>query len=556
MTAGPGRPTAPYTAAPHATVQRPGGRPRIALVPLDERPACTALPRMVAAVAGADLLLPPAAALPALRRPGDPAALGSWLAATDADAAVVSLETLGHGGLIASRTRPATVASATAAWEPLRALAARGTPVHAVTLVTRTPDSADAMEEPAYWDPHGPDLHRLSAALHRAADGEAGAAAEARDAAGRVPPEVRADFLTRRLRNHAVNLAALELAADGTVRSLVVGADDTAPHGLATAELHWLDRWADWLGLRGRVAVRPGADEACTALVARTLLGLLGGGPVVVRVEAVDPAGLRRTAPYENVPVGTTAARQLEACGATAVAPEGPAPDAVLLVHTPDGAGDWAVAPPAATDPAPSAALAARAARLLDGGHAVAVADCAQPNGADPALVAALAAEGVLERLTSYAGWNTAGNTLGTVAAHTVAAVAARRTGRFDADAHRRLLLHRLLEDWGYMASARGRARAALGSDPARHDRVPADHPVLAAVAADLAACRDRLPGFGGLAVDPRSVVLPWNRTFEVDFALTQGAAAVPATADVPVTAVPVTATGPAAGARPAEEQE
>ncbi|MFE2910646.1 DUF4127 family protein [Kitasatospora indigofera] len=504
--------------------------PRIALVPLDERPACAELPRLVAAVAGVRILTPPPVHLPALRRAGDPRGIGAWLAGVEADAAVVSLETLGHGGLIASRTRPATVASVTAAWAPLHALAARGVPVHAVTLITRTPDSADAMEEPAYWDPHGPALHRLSARLHRAAGDPAATAPdpapdepdpapdEPEDA---VPAAVRADFLTRRVRNHAVNLAALELVADGTLRSLVVGADDTAEHGLATAELHWLDRWAGWLGLRERVSVRPGADEACTVLLARTVLDLLAGPAPTVRIEAVDPAGLLRVAAYENVPVGRTAARQLEACGA-AVLTDGQdgAPDVVLLVHTPDGAGDWAVSPPAATDPAPAGLLAARAAALLAAGQAVAVADCAQPNGADPHLLSALAAEGVLERLSAYAGWNTAGNTLGTVAAHLVTAVAARRAGCFDEQAHRRLLLHRMIEDWGWMSVERARMRAVLGSDPTRHDHVPAGHPVLADIAAALAARRADLPGFAPLAVDPASVRLPWSRTFEVDFAL------------------------------------
>ncbi|GAA4831161.1 DUF4127 family protein [Kitasatospora terrestris] len=493
--------------------------PRIALVPLDERPACAELPRLVAAVAGVALVTPPAEAMPALRRAGSPDALAAWLTGLEADAVVVSLETLGHGGLIASRTRPASVASVTAAWAPLRDLASRGVAVHAVTLITRTPDSSDAMEEPDYWDPHGPALHRLSASLHRAAGDHAAVAAvlEASERVDGVPAEIRADFLSRRVRNHAVNTAALELVADGTLRSLVVGADDTAEHGLATAELRWLDTWTAWLGLGERVSVRPGADEACTVLLARTLLDVLGAQAPTVRIEAVDPAGLRRVAAYENVPVATTATRQLQACGAVVRDDD---PDVVLLVHTPDGAGDWAVAPPVATDPAPARALAERAATLLAAGQAVAVADCAQPNGADPQLVEALAEAGVLEHLTAYAGWNTAGNTLGTVAAHAVAAVAARRAGRFDERAHRRLLLHRLVEDWGWMSNERARVRAALGSDPTRHDRVPADHPVMADIAAGLARRRAELPGFAALSVDPSSVRLPWSRTFEVDFAL------------------------------------
>ncbi|MFD6417984.1 DUF4127 family protein [Streptomyces sp. NPDC060194] len=488
----------------------------IALLPLDDRPACSRLPTQIAAVAGATALVPPAGLMPRLREPGDAEGLGEWLrkAAERADAAVVSLETLGHGGLIASRTQATTVAQVAARWEVLRGIAA---PVHGVTLITRTPDSPDAMEEPAYWDPHGPALHRLSAALHRAEEwGEPDGLTAAREA---VPPEIRADFARRRLRNHALNLTALELAAEGVLESLVVGADDTAPWAVATAELRQLGFWRTRLEADARVAVRPGADEATSTLVARTLLGLLDAGPVTVTIEAVDASGLDRVAPYENIPVGRTAAGQVEACGAVVHAGDADA-DLVLLVHTPDGDGDWAAGPLTKRHTAAertARALADRAAAYVRAGRAVAVADCAQPNGSDPLLADALLRTGTAHRLTAYAGWNTAGNTLGTVVAHAVTAVAARRAGRFDERAHLDLLAHRFTEDHGYMTRLRAEARAELGSVPGRHDHVPADHPVRARLAAGLDAYARRLPGFGA-HLDPASVHLPWHRTFEVDF--------------------------------------
>ncbi|MFE6919222.1 DUF4127 family protein [Streptomyces rubiginosohelvolus] len=498
---------------------------RIALLPLDERPACSRLPAQIAAVAGAGTLLPPPELMPRLREPGDADALGTWLAgaARDADAAVVSLETLGHGGLIASRTQPSPVAEVAARWQTLDRIAASGTPVHAVTLITRTPDSDDAMEEPEYWDPHGPALHHLSAELHRGEQPQTRRAEQLAAARRAVPPAVRSDFLRRRVRNHALNLTALELAASGALDSLVVGADDTAPRAVATAELQQLQLWRSRLEVEDRVSVRPGADEATATLVARTLLGLLGSGPVTVRIEAVDPNGLARTAPYENIPVGRTAAGQIMACGATVN--EGPDPDLYLLVHTPDGAGDWAVGPPAhrseeAVRTAQS--LADRAAELLRAGRAVAVADCAQPNGADPLLADALLRTGLAHLLTSYAGWNTAGNTLGTAVAHAVTAVAARRADRFDERAHLDLLAHRFIEDLGYMTRVRPEIRAALRSVPGRHDHVPDGSPVLDLLAAGLARCAEELPGFRARVL-PGSVRLPWRRTFEADFDVSTG---------------------------------
>ncbi|MFD4025518.1 DUF4127 family protein [Streptomyces sp. NPDC058576] len=500
---------------------------RIALLPLDERPACSRLPDQIAAVAGAGTLLPPDELMPRLREPGDADALGTWLAgaARDADAAVVSLETLGHGGLIASRTQPSPVAEVAARWQVLARIAASGTPVHAVTLITRTPDSDDAMEEPEYWDPHGPALHHLSAELHHGEQPRARRAEHLAAAREAVPPAVRSDFLRRRVRNHALNLTALELAASGVLDSLVVGADDTAPRAVSTAELQQLQLWRTRLEVEDRVSVRPGADEATATLVARTLLGLLGSGPVTVRIEAVDPDGLARTAPYENIPVGRTAAGQIMACGATVH--EGPDPDLYLLVHTPDGDGDWAVGP--LTHRSERAArtagsLADRAAALLRAGRAVAVADCAQPNGADPLLADALLGTGLAHLLTSYAGWNTAGNTLGTAVAHAVTAVAARRADRLDESAHLDLLAHRFIEDLGYMTRVRAEIRAELGSVPGRHDHVPDGHPLLDRLAAGLTRCAEELPGFHA-RITPGSVRLPWRRTFEADFDVSTGPA-------------------------------
>lgn len=513
----------------NTTVSAAPTRPplRIALLPLDERPACSRLPAQIAAVAGAETLLPPAALMPRLREPGDADALGAWLVDTarDADAAVVSLETLGHGGLIASRTQPSPVAEVAARWQTLSGIAASGTPVHAVTLVTRTPDSDDAMEEPEYWDPHGPALHRLSAELHQGEQPRTRRAGRLAAARAAVPPAVRSDFLRRRLRNHALNLTALELAASGALASLVVGADDTALWAVATAELQQLQLWRTRLEAEDRVSVRPGADEATATLVARTLLGLLDSGAVTVRIEAVDPDGLTRVAPYENIPVGRTAAGQITACGATLH--DGPDPDLHLLVHTPDGDGDWAAGPVTGrSEKAATAArsLAGRAAELLRAGRAVAVADCAQPNGADPLLADALLRTGLSHRLTAYAGWNTAGNTLGTAVAHAVTAVAARRAGRFDESAHLDLLAHRFVEDLGYMTRVRAELRTALGSVPGRHDHVPDGHPLLGLLAAGLARCAGELPGFHA-RITPGTVRLPWRRTFEADFEVRTGRA-------------------------------
>ncbi|MEO7375683.1 MAG: DUF4127 family protein, partial [Nakamurella sp.] len=283
---------------------------RIALVPLDERPVCTELPGMVAAVAGAAVTTPPADLMPRFRTPGDPAGLARWLQgqARNADEAVVSLDSLGHGGLVPSRLGAEPAGTVTRRWETLRRLAI---PVHASAVVMRTPDADDATEEPAYYESYGRALHRLSGALHEHVGGNSDD--DALTAARRaVPAGIRRDFFARRRRNHELNLHALGLATDGVVQTLVLTADDTAVAGVGSAEHEWLRHWVDWLEVGDRVLTYPGADEVGAVLVARALVGA-AGAPLRVSIEADRAETLDRIAVYENVPVRVTAERQVTA---------------------------------------------------------------------------------------------------------------------------------------------------------------------------------------------------------------------------------------------------
>lgn len=479
--------------------------PTVALLPLDERPVTSALPVMVGAVAGSAVLLPPASALPRLRVAGDLEHLSDWLVTSSrrADAAVVSLEMLGLGGLVPSRIGTETLAAVLNRWDVLRRLSV---PIHASSVVTRTPNADDDTEEPHYFAQHGGALHAAAASLALN---------------GGVPPgtdaTAMADFLRRRMRNHTLNLAALGLVSDRTLATLVLGADDTSAAALGTAEQGWLRRWRDWLDLGLDVLTYPGADEISAALVVRAMVRHFGGSALRVAVQAAS--GLDRVAPYENVSVLETARQQVCATGAEPAEP-GATGDLDLVVHCPAVPGaDQAIGPPQVGDPQAAWATAQLVGQLVSGNRRVAVADCAYPNGADPALIATLreVLGGRWETLVGYAGWNTAGNSIGTAVAHGLAYVLGERHGCLDEAAHARLLRHRLLEDWGWMSSARTVVRAEIASDPTRHDHIKAGSGVEDRARALLTQRLDEL-GQGWVVSD---VSFPWRRTFEVDFSVT-----------------------------------
>jgi hypothetical protein len=527
---------------------------RIALLPLDERPVNATLPAHIAAVAGVEVLTPPAELLPRMRTPGRADELTTWLteAAGEVDALVVSLDMLGYGGLIGSRT---TQDAASAVVRRLAVLESirprfRRLPITAVTTVMRASRSYSPAEEPEYWSQHGVELHDLGGALHREFLGEPH---EHERLSAAVPTDVQADFWLRRLRNHTVDLFTLGLAGRGTLDTLLITADDTAPRAAGSLEQVWLRHWVSATGLDTRVLMYPGADEVGSVLVARALTeGPTGGpaegpaeGPAVdlvegladgaaggpadaavrIAIEISEEGGADRIAPYENVPIAAGVARQIAAAGAEVVpgAEEHGEADAVILVHAPDPHGGDRARRGEATDQAVVTAVVDRVAALVEVARSVGVADVRYVNGADPALVRALAARGVLDRITAYGGWNTAGNTVGSVVAALVAHVVGQRGGGVDETAQSRLRWHRIVEDYAYQAVVRGELAQ---EQPYRgHMSVPFPDP--ADVQSYLDRCAKRLPEvaeeLGGadagrwLISSPR---LPWGRTFEIDFDL------------------------------------
>ncbi len=510
----------------------------IALLPLDERPVNTALPRDIGSIAGANVALPPASALPDRRIPGDVTALGEWTRrqAEHADELIVCLDMLGYGGLIAARTTTDPLLDVLGRLRTVEEIHSQHPrlPIDAVSLVMRASDSYDPGEEPTYWADYGRELHRLGALLHRRllaetgdsktrTDGGTGSESldtEIAELRTRIPAETLADFEHRRLRNHAVNLAAIDLLASRTLDTLLVTADDTAEYAGGSVEQIWLRHWGRAFGPAGTLLMYPGADEVGAVLVARAL-ARTAGEPVRYRISCATAEGLRRIASYENAPVGMSAARQITAAGGVVVGADEDA-DVVLVLHAPDpGRHDWAGHRPTMDEPDHRAAAVETAglvATEMSAGHRVALADVRYGNGGDPTLVDLLTERGLVLDLVAYGGWNTAGNTIGSVVGAASAAVIGQRRGSLDPVALRRVLLTRLLEDRWYQAGLRPEIEAARGSgggaiitDAAEIERLAKQ------VSTYFASVLTQL-GEPGWQV--QHVTLPWQRTFEIGFGL------------------------------------
>jgi len=490
---------------------------KIVLLPLDERPVNARYPVMLAEAAGVTLRVPPMNMLSAAKAPADCARLAEWLEheAADADAVIVAMPMLGYGSLIASRISDDGVEEILGRLAVLRRLRRRrpSLRIYGFDLVMRISNFDGNVEEPEYWIRHGRQLYALSQRMDRELSGVSVDDETARLAA-LAPDDVRADFVRRRLRNHAVNAAVLHMLADGVLDVHVLSSDDTSPYGLPTREKRWLAEWADRLGCGDRLLMYPGADEVGCALTARAVNESQRRIPRF-EVSYFPAQDAEIVAAYEDGPVRVTVERQIRAVGGVQVNRDG---DIWVGVNAPlPHRGEYqdvrwrldAVVRRASAD-----ALAGEALRRMTAGQPRVVADAAYPNGSDPTLTAALRDAGFdWTAAAAYGGWNTAGNTIGTVLAQ--ACLGGERS-----EAQQRFLLHRYVEDWGYQREVRAevRARYAPAGEPP-----PEEWPAVAAyVERRLNDFIGTLSGFaGGWRITPGSVRFPWNRTFEVDFGLT-----------------------------------
>lgn len=494
---------------------------KILLIPLDERPVNARYPAMLAAMAAdVQVCVPPAALLSAAKSPADCDGLTAWLEseATDADVVIASVQMLGYGSLIASRISDDGVDVILSRLAALRRLRRRhpALRIYGFDLLMRISNFDGNVEEPEYWIRHGRQLFALSQQMDRSASGVPVDDETAR-LASLVPDDVRADFVRRRLRNHAVNASVLHLLAEDVLDALVLSSDDTSLYGLPTREKRWLSEWAERLHFGERLLMYPGADEVGCALTARAVNAAFGRTPCFT-AHYFPAADAEVAAAYEDGPVRITVERQVRAVGGVLVDDVDQDPETVWVgVNAPLPHRREYDAVQAALDAEVRRdavrALAAEAQRRVAAGQRVVIADVAYANGADPALTTALREIGFdWTAPAAYGAWNTAGNTIGTALAQ--ACLGAQRSCD-----QQRFLLHRWVEDWGYQREVRAaiRARYAPNGEPPDDEwpRVARD------VEHMLNAFIETLPGFAGSwRIAPGSVRFPWGRTFEVDFDL------------------------------------
>ena len=504
-----------------------------------------------------ELLLPPVETLGHSHVPGRPDLVTHWLEteACDVDCIILSLDMLAYGGLVASRELHTPLE---AAQERLNVIARLQTGPHrpalfGLSVITSLTPSASAERALPFvakvrrWG----ELAGRVAELCEATDED-----EQRQLESEVPTEVLQEYLAVRERNHQLNLRAVEEAGAGRLDFLLLAQDEAAPHGLHHGEQQRLTEAVDRLDARARVAICPGIDAGAQLLLARFVLQHMEVRPKVA-VRFARETDADRVAAVEDRTLRETVAAHIRALGGEMLDNcEGA--DLHLFIHAAEaGPGPR----PAATGD-PMAAWVEHIQQVIENERLAAVADVANPDGADAGLIGRLRENVALHRLASYAGREMPGNAVGTALAHSaLRIIALRDKGAFDLAhllgdfqpmrylellhslidserAHVQFLFGRFVDDWGYQTLIRPRAVEHLKKllDTADFDLREAHHEAEGLVRGETTRLAGELylqhflgqeclgVGAGNhrsklvlCELEETKVALPWQRLAEVD---------------------------------------
>ncbi|HEX4950169.1 MAG TPA: DUF4127 family protein [Blastocatellia bacterium] len=441
---------------------------RIVLLPLDDRPAVAQFAQMIGAIGDYEVVMPPKEMLGRFTTPGDPKKLRDWLSIVNyskIDAVVMSVDMLAYGGLVASRAPDTTQADALKHLEFFRWLKSKHptVPIYAFNVLMRVAPTAS--KETRLWRD---DLTRWAELMDRVPKtNDAKLKDELEQLKKKLDPKIIDNYLTARRRNLQVNVAMVKLYEDRVIDNLIFLQDDAREYGLHRHDQLILRERLKIRGIEDEVPIYNGADEGSLSLVARSILDK-HQQKIKVAVVYSSEKSRKVIAPYEDHPLEFTVENQIKAAGGQLVSAN-ETPDYTLYVNAPE------------TSASEFTMFSKNLVADLKAGKAVALADVLFPaphfSGADERLVTILKTEKLIDKLTGYAAWNTAGNTLGTAIPAANLRIfsqqltdAPQRAARATI-AHFEFLLHRFAGDYLYHDIVRFEINTQLRKPPA----VPTD---------------------------------------------------------------------------------
>ena len=438
---------------------------RILLVPLDSRPAPGQFAQMIGRIDGVDVRMPPFTALGRFTTPGNPDRILDWLEGqdmSDVSSIIASTDMICYGGLIASRIYDVSSVVATRRLTRLMEIKRKNPKVKLYIFSATMRLAPTATLKASKFRLKLARYEELKDIAARTNDRKA--KYEMNALSKKIPVGEIEQYELTRQRNHRLQKQLVQMTKDSLIDFLVLGQDDARPYGPHVAENEELRQLVHQNALEWKVYFCEGVDQHSIVLLSRALLKEIGWTPRV-RVVYSDEAAKNTYASYESKRIVDSLSEQLLASGARPVGHDGEY-DYTLYLNTPG------------RRETPFRKFLDNLKTDLDKGEPVAVADInlATDGTADPDLFQALWEQDRLTKLLAYAGWNTAGNTIGTTIPAANIYLLAKRT---DVDplirevAQREFLIHRFINDYAYHKFTRPSAYALI--EPGHHEEIYGD---------------------------------------------------------------------------------
>ncbi len=452
---------------------------KIAFIPIDNRPVCYTLAQQIAKMDnGLELLLPPREMLGDLHKIADVKRIFNWLEnLQDVDKVVVSLDTIAYGGLVPSRRSSDSLGKIKKRIEKFKQiLSEKNAEIYACSSIMRISNNNINEEEKEYWSEYGKKIFEYSYNYHKNSIAQTD-----------VPQEILEDYIVTRNRNFEVNKIYIQWAQENFFNTLVFSKDDCAKYGFNVIEAKVL---ATLIASRKCDAlIKTGADEIPLSLLARAITK---GREVKIAPVYSEPEHVDKISKYEDVSVKESVEGQIELAGG--IVCEEKDADIVLLVNNfKEEQGELVM----------GVDVEGYNKELILHDKPYCIADILNANGADNGFVKQLLKQDLnSDNFFGYAGWNTTGNTLGTVLC---CALVKYFASDFNKDAFKEVQLVRFLDDWVYQANVRKKLKADF------------EVPQLEALQNEMKPYEEKLKEKLGLCCVELKYTYPWNRFFEVE---------------------------------------
>lgn len=397
---------------------------KLAFVPIDNRPVCYTLPKLLAEIdESIEFYIPDRKYLGGLKQEADIDHLFEWLITLPKlDAIILSLDTLAYGGLIPSRRCPETFEQIKERIETLKEiLEGKDAKIYAFSSIMRISNNNYNEEEKEYWSKWGKKIFAYSYHTH---EGNRESCIT-----NLIPSEILDDYIETRRRNFEINKIYLQWQKEGLFETLIFSKDDCAEYGFNVQEAQVLEKMGAY--------TKTGADEIPLSLLSSAIQG-----EIKICPKFLEPESKNLISNYEDVSIEKSVLGQIELAGCKITDEENS--DIILYINNfKNNQGEIVM----------KVGTASFSKTFTTPNKPYMIADVRFANGADNNFVKELFKNKINdENFYGFSAWNTSANSLGSLICGAKIKFFAKK---YNEKAFKKLQITRFLDDWAYQANVR-----------------------------------------------------------------------------------------------------